>query len=697
VGFRLLILIPIGLLLVVAAFRLAVGRALRKRTFDIVLALLLLGYFLATAGLGVFWVANQELPVFDWHYLLGYLTAVLVIVHVALNWKTLTAFVRKGAPKVLIAEGTPKWRPAVRTTAWIIGLAVYGGVFYWIGRGQGAGRIEITRVPVLAAEAMVNRGSGSQESTRTEPAPARLLQQQVVEADGEKRMLADYYHEETKHTRLSVVKDSGALNWSTKPEPFKPYPGAEVIDLPAPAEAAGMSVGAAIDACRRPVHGFAPDAVTLADLSTLLFMTNGVTYTLEKPGRTYYLRTAPSAGALYPTITYLIARNVTGLPPGVYHYAVDEHELHRLDAEEEAHERLASLVSSGHLVREAPVTFVFTSAFYRTSWKYRARSYRYCGLDAGHLAVQTALAAAALGRGSKPIGRFDDVKVNALLGLNENEEGAMLILPVGTVSTDSPIRAGLPEFALQPQELSGKAKPLVLLAHGSTCLGLTGDTVQPFPITEPADKPYPDLPVIALPGGLLDGDDLFATIARRRSIRNWADTGLTLDEFASVMHYAFGVSEQGSDALSDPSVEDSHTLNLYAIVNRVDELAPGVYYYRPRERALTLIRKGDHREQTGAASLFQDAVRYADIALVMTVDLARMGSPDGDRGYRYAALDAGMLGGRVYLQTTGLNLGCCGIGAYFDDEVSDLIGVSPNRELVIYLAAIGAPEPGAER
>ncbi|MHC4092194.1 MAG: SagB/ThcOx family dehydrogenase, partial [Planctomycetota bacterium] len=324
--------------------------------------------------------------------------------------------------------------------------------------------------------------------------------------------------------------------------------------------------------------------------------------------------------------------------------------------------------------------------------------YRYCCMDAGHLAVQTALAAAALGYGSRPIGRFDDAKINALLDLDQREEGAMLILPVGTVAEPPATSADRPEFALAPKELSGKSDPLLLLIHGSTALGLTGATVKPFALTQPAEKSYAGLPVVELPGGLADGDDLFATIRRRRSIREWAEPNMTVDELASVLYQAFGISGQGDLLLCDPSVEDNRALNLYAIVNEVEGLEPGVYYYRRYEHALTEIRMGDHRRaRVYAASLFQEAVGNADAALVMTVDVQRLGYPDADRGYRYACLNAGMLGGRVYLQTTALQLGCCGIGAFFDDEVSELIGVSPEQELVVYLAAIGAPEPGVGR
>lgn len=79
---------------------------------------------------------------------------------------------------------------------------------------------------------------------------------------------------------------------------------------------------------------------------------------------------------------------------------------------------------------------------------------------------------------------------------------------------------------------------------------------------------------------------------------------------------------------------------------------------------------------------------------IMTIDLERFGYLDADRGYRYAVMDLGMLGGRLYLQTVGLGLGWCGIGAFFDDEVSDLIKVSSDKEIVIYLAAIGVNAAG---
>ena len=60
----------------------------------------------------------------------------------------------------------------------------------------------------------------------------------------------------------------------------------------------------------------------------------------------------------------------------------------------------------------------------------------------------------------------------------------------------------------------------------------------------------------------------------------------------------------------------------------------------------------------------------------------------GPRGYRYALLTAGRLGERLYLTATALGLGCCGIGAFYDQEAADLLGLNPDSKM-LYLVAVG--------
>ncbi len=121
-------------------------------------------------------------------------------------------------------------------------------------------------------------------------------------------------------------------------------------------------------------------------------------------------------------------------------------------------------------------------------------------------------------------------------------------------------------------------------------------------------------------------------------------------------------------------------------------MSAGVFDFRQAENA-----RLDESLVDLESLLLSRELGYSGVALIMTVNLEGFGYPDADRGYRYAMMDAGMLGGRLYLQTVGLGLGCTGIGAFFDDEVSEQINVDPDKELVIYMAAIGVTAEGTER
>jgi SagB-type dehydrogenase family enzyme len=699
--FTLLVLIPVVLAIVYALYRTRINRPVTKRSLDTFLGLLLLAYFLITSGLGIFWVARQELPVFDIHYLFGYATVLLVLVHVVLNWPMVVALLRQLAPRAMRTDNGRQWRPSVKGVGWLTLLLIFAGAGYWLGWAQGSPDYEIreARAPVAAPSEALNNSitdraedeAMSEPSTRGAPLPPpQSIPLQIVSSGDQERTLADHYHEQSKHSRTSIM-GAGGIDWSARPSVFKEYPDAELIELPEPHEAAGMSVAQAVEACRKPVEAFADDdEISQQELSTLLFMTNAVTSTLNSPRGTYYLRAAPSAGALYPTVTYVLVRRAAGLAPGLYHYAVREHALHRLDDGAELIDTFGRFADRHHLIDSAPITFIFTSIFHRSGWKYRDRSYRYCCEDAGHLAVQTSLAASALGLDGALIGRFDDGRINGLLGLDEDEEGCMLMMPIGREAPDGgaapAARAG---FVSAPRDLPEDGNALVSLIHNRTCLALSSsEGVAPFPPRKPMEKTYSDLPQVQLPEVDADGDDLFSVIRRRRSHRNWSGDPMSLADLAAMLRYASGMTA-GDEPAFDASVQDNHALNLYVLINDVEAVEPGVYAYHRSSHALIQIRSGDFRSDGYTSSLSQDAVGDAQAVLIMTADRETSSWPDGDRGYRYALLDAGMLGGRIYLQAGALGLGCCGIGAYFDDEVSELIDADPEQELVVYLMAIG--------
>ncbi len=209
------------------------------------------------------------------------------------------------------------------------------------------------------------------------------------------------------------------------PSPYKQYPNARRIDLPAAEAPGAFSLDQALRE-RRSVRRFSGRAVTVRQLSYLLWACTGVR---EREGG-FEFRTAPSAGALYPIETYLVVNNVSDLEQGLYHYAIAGHQLEKL-AGGDYRRQIAAAALGQSMCAEAAVVFVWSAIFGRTCCKYGQRGYRYVYLDAGHIAANLALAAVALGLGSCQIGALYDDRVNAVFGLDGTAESVVYMSVVG--------------------------------------------------------------------------------------------------------------------------------------------------------------------------------------------------------------------------------------------------------------------------
>lgn len=215
------------------------------------------------------------------------------------------------------------------------------------------------------------------------------------------------------------------LDWDRQPEVYKDYPGSPETGLPPPAFPDGIDLKEVVSR-RRSVRAFSKRPVTLAQLSTMLWASAGITR--RAAGSEY--RAAPSAGALYPVETYLVANNVEGVEPGLYHYPVKRHVLEQL-RKGELGSAAAEAALDQNMASEAAVDFIWTAIFERSVWKYRQRAFRYVYLDCGHIAGQLALAAVALGLGSCNIAAIYDGEMNGLLGVDGDEESVLYMCCVG--------------------------------------------------------------------------------------------------------------------------------------------------------------------------------------------------------------------------------------------------------------------------
>lgn len=198
--------------------------------------------------------------------------------------------------------------------------------------------------------------------------------------------------------------------------------GAEMIKLPQPKYDSNFSIEKTLLE-RRSIRNYKDEALTLAEVSQLLWAAQGIT------DKANGLRTAPSAGALYPLETYLVAGKVTGLPTGLYKYKPRGHELEKI-ADGDKRVELSKAALGQSFVREAPVVIAISAVYERITGKYGQRGVRYTDMEAGHVGENVALQAVALNLGTVMVGAFNDDNVNKVLGLPA-EEKSLYLIPVG--------------------------------------------------------------------------------------------------------------------------------------------------------------------------------------------------------------------------------------------------------------------------
>jgi SagB-type dehydrogenase family enzyme len=231
------------------------------------------------------------------------------------------------------------------------------------------------------------------------------------------------YHQSSKPGHAQETEPFS--DWGGQPEPYKNYPQAQRINLPSPVGYPGLSLEETIRK-RRSKRSFIGEPLTLEELSRLLYAAQGIT------DQASGYRAAPSAGALYPIEVYVVAHNVTGLAPGIYHYTVQAHALEFIRPGDFRTSLTRAGLGQSHL-GSADACFILSAAFQRTRWKYHERAYRYVLLEAGHIAQNFCLAATALSLGTCPVGAFLDDDLNNMLGLDGRDEAALYIVALGKV------------------------------------------------------------------------------------------------------------------------------------------------------------------------------------------------------------------------------------------------------------------------
>jgi SagB-type dehydrogenase family enzyme len=638
------VLTPLAAYGVVLGVALARSRLPARHAINVHTSLLLMIYLLATAGLGIFWVANQQLPVFDWHYLFGYATLLLVTIHLCFNLP-------------LALRGL---RGRRRSHA---GASAAGG------RSHVAAKAALTAGALAAAFFLGTRERATGALLLTPSLPSSAASSAAAAAAGPAATVIRF-HALSSESRASVFARAPGIEWGSPPPVFKSYPDAPHVGIGKEANSNSGSVGTLglSDAMRPAPARPRTRALTLAELGDILFLGAGVT--ARRGGNA--LRAAPSSGALFSNELYVLARAVDGLAAGVYHYDPDRQ---RLDA-------LGSLpaVSGAPSADDADAVVVATSVFRRTGYKYRDRAYRYVSADTGHLLENLRVAGNAAGMQAQPAARFDEARLARAIGVDGDEEGVLAVLALRR--SGGAERAGL---GPAPQSAPHFVAPPAAAASG---LGLTSAVQQ---ATSLQLATVPTAAALPLPQATPAPAPARRVISARRSQRRFGAGPVALAALASIL----------ADMAQPPQLSDA--IRIHLVVNRVDGLAPGVYRYRARQAlephalqpVLEPVRGGDFAAQAQSAALSQEAIGAAAVVLVLSAEREPM-LAEGARGYRHGFLEAGMIGERWLLGAAARGLSACPVGAFYDDEAAALIGVDPRRQWVLHFAALGVPsEQGA--
>lgn len=220
----------------------------------------------------------------------------------------------------------------------------------------------------------------------------------------------------------------------------KPYPQDAVLCDLVPPEKFTVGQMPLIDAIRsrRSRRQYSQQPLSLEELSFLLWATQGASKTGSGPQDvlwrgTALMRTVPSGGARHPFETYLLIRRVEGLAPGLYRYLPLEHKLLFMEAYDALKGRMDFAWGDDHMFNRCAVVFIWTAIPYRTEWRYADVSPKIIVQDSGHVCQNLYLACEAIGAGTCAVGAYFQKPMDALVGVDGEEEFVIYMAPVGKV------------------------------------------------------------------------------------------------------------------------------------------------------------------------------------------------------------------------------------------------------------------------
>ena len=514
------------------------------------------------------------------------------------------------------------------------------------------------------------------------------------------------YHERTKHLPNRPANSAGYLDWATEPNPFRNYEGTIPIQLPFSNTDSGANY---FDLFVRKNNKFQP--FSLANIARLLGLSMGLSAWKSYSGTSWALRMNPSSGNLHPTEAHLV------LPPihennnlgGVFHYNPLSHILEpRAEFNEQFWSGLEKhFDQKGFLVG-------LTSIYWRESWKYGERAFRYCNHDIGHAMACLSFSANLLGWKITYLNSLSTEDIGIILGLQKTtwkefeKEEPELLLFVHKSTENINNRDIPPDIIKSFESLHFKGKPNQLSKDHDDWYVIdevSSETIKP--VTEEKIYRYKEYEYFEKEIPAISGEGI---IRQRRSAQSYdGKTTITKNDFFTILDKTIPRSHCAPFDLEPGDI----SVHLLIYVHRVVGLDSGLYFLIRNEEDLAdvkqnchpyffwenvddapnmlnlyLLQKGDVRQEATFASCQQDIAGDGAFSVGM---IAKFKENVETNPFLYRRLfwETGMIGQILYLEAEAHSVRGTGIGCFFDDAVHKHLGLNDNTYQSLYHFTIG--------
>ena len=288
---------------------------------------------------------------------------------------------------------------------------------------------------------------------------------------------------------------------------------------------------------------------------------------------------------------------------------------------------------------------------------------------------------------AKIIVGFVDEAVNLLLDLNTQKEVSLALVPIGFTKETPTEKFQVQKLnlATEPLSIYSIDDPEIQAMHQASSLATEKDVrewKEKVIKTTPLGLIKNDVPLDFQVDKKILENPIESVIIKRGSTREFSRQSISFCQLSAIIYY----STRGIPA--DFLKDECSLVDLYLIVNSVDGLDSGSYYYNKEQNSLQLLREGNLRSVAGHLGLDQSIPADGSVCVFFMSDLNEVLDKFGNRGYRASQLEASTIGGKFYLTSYAQGLGATGL-TFYDDEVTQFFSPHAKNKSVMFLVAIG--------